>query len=114
MKHALIILTIIGLSCIAIAWIGATEMYDANRVLQSEIDGLKKELTHQEDSLKKELKLTRDSLKTALYTILLKHEETLKAKEVSRREIKKLKDIVFVQHTDSSRTKELKQLYKTY
>lgn len=81
---------------------------------QATIDGMRKKNIAERDSLESQLAATRDSLNIAFETIRQAKEETLKANEASKREIKKLKGILFVQHTDSSRNIELTKLYPSF
>lgn len=106
---AFIILVLIG-----IVWVGVSEMNDQNRVLQSEIEGLKRENQAERDSLNKALLLTRDSLSIAFETIRIANKERQEAHERTQRIIRNYEKIIFVTHTDSSRTATLKQLYPTF
>lgn len=66
----------------------------------------------------KEYLKTLDSIKIVfserLDSVSASHQKSIAANKASQREIKNLKEIIFVVHTDSSRTKELKKLYPTF
>lgn len=106
-----IIVVFIGLG---ILLVGLMEQSKYSELQEKQIQHLQEQNQAQRDSLEKELKLTKDSLNIALNTILLKHEETLEAHERSQRTIDNLRKIIFITHTDSSRTEILKQLYPTF
>ncbi|HEU5289471.1 MAG TPA: hypothetical protein VFU05_02435 [Cyclobacteriaceae bacterium] len=78
------------------------------------IEGLKRENLKQKDSLVRVVDLTRDSLDIAFNTILLAKKESQEARERSQKTIRDLQKIIYIQHTDSSRTAVLKTLYKSY
>lgn len=101
----------IGLGFIYIAHM---EQSKYSELQEKQIQRLQEQNQAQRDSLEKELKLTKDSLNIALNTILLKHEESVLARERSQRTIDNLRKIIFITHTDSSRTATLKTLYKSY
>lgn len=113
MKAAIVIFLLIFIFT-AIAWIGATEMLDRNRVQQSTIDGLRKQNKKESDSLNQVLKVTQDSLLIAFETIKQARIEREESHLRTQKTIKDLQKIVYIQHTDSSRNKALTQLYKTY
>lgn len=116
MKQLFIPLSLIVsiLVLLAIIFVGVTEMNDRDRVQQSTIDGLRKQNKKESDSLNQVLKVTQNLFSAREDSIVNAHEQTIKAHEVTKRENKILKGIVFIQHTDSSRNKALTQLYKTY
>lgn len=109
-----IILCIVIFLLAGIAFIGVMEMNKQNDLLQAEIDGLKRENKIQADSLNKALLLTRDSLSIAFETIRIANKERQEAHERTQRIIRNYEKIIFVTHTDSSRTATLKQLYPTF
>lgn len=89
-------------------------MSDRDRLQQSTIDGLKKQLKTQSDSLQNVLSVTRDSLEISYATIRLANKERIEAHERSQKAIVNLQKIIFIQHTDSSRNKAVKDLYPTF
>lgn len=109
-----IILFVIAIALILFIASIVLEIRDRDRLQQSIINGLRERNIKERDSLELILREKNDSLKSALESIRIANEETKKAHERSQREIRVLKNILFVQHTDSSRTEELKKLYKSY
>lgn len=114
MKRLELVFAIVIIALFALIWVFVTEMNDRNRVLQSEIEGLKRENQAERDSLNKTLLLTRDSLSIAFETIRIANKERQEAHERTQRIIRNYEKIIFVTHTDSSRTATLKQLYPTF
>lgn len=114
MKNYTIVITILFVALCLLGITGIIETRKESNLKQKEIDGLKRTNEKQRDSLERQLTATRDSLSIAFETIRQAKSETLKANEASKREIKKLKGILFVQHNDSSRNAELKKLYPSW
>lgn len=90
------------------------EIRDRDRLQQSIINGLRDRNVKERDSLELILREKNDSLKSALESIRIANEETKKANARSQREIRVLKNILFVQHSDSSRNAELQKLYPSW
>ena len=116
MKHYIIPALVFGFMfiLITVVYVGHTDLMAINRMKQREIDYLRKKNQVERDSLEKALKLTSDSLDIAFATIRLAHEQSQEARKRSQKTIADLRKIIFVTHTDSSRTAELKSLYKSY
>lgn len=114
MKNTIIILVVLVAVLIGVIIVGSTELRDMVRIKQSEINGLKKQNQVERDSLEGLLKLKSDSLSMAYESIRVANKERIEAHERTQRTIRNLQKIIFIQHTDSSRTAELKQLYKSY
>lgn len=114
MKAALIISIFIIFILLGVIGIGSTELWKENHFKQIEINYLREQIKAEKDSMTSVLLETRDSLKTSLAEKQLLKAEKEKALAVSEREIKKLKGIVFIQHTDSTRIAELKKLYPSF
>lgn len=115
MKAFTISLIILTLILLGIIYLASTEMSDRNRVLQSEVDGLRIETKKEKDSLNQVLKVTKDSLSIAFNTIKIANLEKVWAHEASQKEIKKLRAVVHVVYeNDSLRINALKELYKTF
>lgn len=92
-----------------------SEVKDYNRIQQSTIDGLKKQLKTQEDSLQNVLSVTRDSLTIAFETIKQANIERQAAHERSQKTIKDLQRIVYIKYeSDSARLNALKTLYPSW
>ncbi len=114
MKPSEIILSLIVVVLTAVIVLGLLELRKEDQLKQSVIDGLRRENKKEADSLTRNLKLTRDSLSIAFETIKQSRKESQEAHERTQATIRNLQRIVFIQHTDSSRTAELKTLYKSY
>lgn len=114
MKTLYIILTIIALALCVFAGTMVMELRKEKQIDQATIDGLNLKVITEKKVFEKIYDAQQKDFSRQLDSMARAHTETLKAAEASKREIKKLKGILFVQHTDSSRTAELKQLYKSY
>lgn len=115
MKNPIFILAILFyIILIAVIVVGSQELRDMVRLKQSEINGLKKANKIERDSLQSLLKVTKDSLQIAFETIKTARKESIEARERTQATIRNLQKIIFIQHTDSSRTAELKTLYKSF
>lgn len=114
MKNLPFILGLIIIVLIGGIYVLVTELNDVNRVQQTTIDGLKRTNEKQRDSLERQLTATRDSLSIAFETIRTASAEREEAHKRTQATIRNLQKIIFVQHSDSSRTATLKELYKSY
>ena len=114
MKNIVICLSILTLVLLGIIFIGASELNDLNRLQQKEIEGLKKFNRIERERLLKQLELTKDSLQIAYQNIAIANKESQQARLRTQATIRNLQKIIFIQHTDSSRTAELKELYPTF
>lgn len=110
----IIIFSIITLVLLAAIFVNSTELRNLVRLKQSELDGLKRQNKIERDSLQNLLEVTKDSLQIAFETIKTARKESIEARERTQKTIRDLQKIIFIQHTDSSRTAELKTLYKSY
>lgn len=81
---------------------------------QATIDGLNRKVIMEKKAFEKIYDAQQKDFSRQLDSMARAHTETLKANEASKREIKKLKGILFVQHTDSSRNIELTKLYPSF
>lgn len=114
MRNLLYLLSFIVIVLLSAIFIGSTELRSLVRLKQSEVEGLKKANKIERDSLQKLLEVTKDSLQIAFETIKTARKESIEARERTQATIRNLQKIIFIQHTDSSRTAELKTLYKSY
>lgn len=100
---------------LGIAFVFVTELYNQNKVQQSEIDGLRKQNQVERDSLEAILKVTQDSLEISYATIRQANLARLKAEEKSRQERSRFEAVVFVRYaSDSARLNAIRNLYKTF
>lgn len=113
-RHQIIIFAITGLGLCVLAASLILEIRDRDRLQQSLIKGLREKNIKERDSLELILREKNDSLKSALESIRIANEETKKANARSQREIRVLKNILFVQYSDSSRNAELTKLYPSF
>lgn len=113
MKTFLIPLSLI-VSILVLLGVLFLEFKDRERLQQSIIDGLRKQNKKESDSLNQILKVTKDSLVIAFETIKQARIEREESHLRTQKTIKDLQRIVFIQHTDSSRNKALKDLYPTF
>lgn len=114
MKNLIFLLSFIVVILLSAIFIGSTELRNLVRLKQSEVEGLKKENERKDKAFHKTLDSTRKAFKAQNDSIIFAHEKTIKANLVSQKEIKKLRGIIFIQHSDSSRTAELKTLYPSW
>lgn len=92
-----------------------TEKNVEDKSKQVEIDFLRAKNIKDKDLFEKILKLQADSLRIAKHTIILQA-DTIKNQELDKQNYKRNRHdkIVFVVHSDSSRTKELVNLYPSF
>lgn len=114
MRTYTIIITVLFILLCLLGIQAMIEMKKENSLLQTELDGRKKENVRERDSLQTQLAITRDSLNVAFATLRQARIESQEARERSQKTIDNLRKIIFIVHTDSSRTAELKTLYKSY
>lgn len=114
MRITIIILTVLVLILLSLNFVNTRELNDINRLQKSElrekekqIEAKEKALTHAYDSLAQTKLLYADSLREA-------REERVRAEERTRIQKIKFEAILFVAHTDSSRTAELTKLYPSW
>lgn len=105
---------ILFFALLAFIFVGSSELFKQTELQQKEIDHWKKVNKEQADSLNQVLKVTQDSLSIAFEAIKQAAIEREAAHLRTQKIIKDLQKIVYIQHTDSSRSKALTQLYKTY
>lgn len=114
MKHIATILFIITV-CLALLTASLVlELRKEKQLDQSTIDGLRIKNLMDKKAFEHALDSIRNSFKQSMDSVAFAHGESLKANVRSQKEIKILKGIVYIQHTDSSRTATLKELYKTW
>lgn len=114
MKTLYIILTIIALALCVFAGTLVMELRKEKQIDQATIDGLNRKVIMEKKAFEKIYDAQQKDFSRQLDSMARTHTETLKANEASKREIKKLKGILFVQHTDSSRNIELTKLYPSF
>lgn len=114
MRSLIIVFTLLTLILLTIIFVGSRELFKENELRQSEIEGLRKQNKKERDSLQTQLALTRDSLSVAFNTIRIATAEREASHLRTQKTIRDLQRIVFIAHTDSSRTIELKNLYPTF
>lgn len=114
MKTVLTILISTIVLLLVFIFLGVLELKKEDDLKQLEIDFLRARNTQQKDLFEKRLDLIRKASVAREDSMKIAHQKTLIANEVSKREISKLRKIIFVAHSDSSRTKELQGLYKSY
>lgn len=81
---------------------------------QSTINGLRIQNMMEKRAYLKALDSIQKDFAVRMDSVAASHLKSLEANKVTQIENKKLKEILFVAHNDSSRTAELKALYKSY
>lgn len=115
MKTFFIVISGIAALCIAITWLGVTELYDINRTQQSDINFLRKRNVEEKDSLETVIKITQDSLEIAFNTIRQASIEREKAHAETQRLIKRYEKIIYVRFAnDSARVRAITELYPSF
>lgn len=114
MKAIIYLIVFVIFFLLTILYLGVTELRDVNRIQQKTIDGLREANKKEKDSLQTQLAITRDSLSTAFATIRQAAKDREIAHERTQATIRNLQKIIYIQYTDSSRTAELKELYKSF
>lgn len=117
MKTPVLVLLIVTILFIVlgIIFVGVSEMSDRDRVRQSEINYLKKQLKTQADSMQNVLSVTRDSLTIAFETIKIATKEREESHLRTQATIKTLQQIVYIKYeSDSARLNAISKLYPTF
>lgn len=114
MKPIVLILSLIIIVLVTFMTLNFIEDRKEDSLKQSTINGLRLQNKKEKDSLENVLKVTRDSLDIAFNTIKIATAEREASHLRTQATIRNLQRIVFITHSDSSRTKALKELYKTY
>lgn len=115
MKPIELILSLIIIVLVTFMTLNFIEDRKEDSLKQSTINGLRLQNKKERDSLENVIKFKDDSLRIAKHTIILQA-DTIKNQELDKENYKRNRHdkIVFVVHSDSSRTESLKQLYVTF